>query len=212
MNPGVDQYLLEGCGRCPYGGTPQCKVHRWEAELPLLRRIALDCGLTEEIKWSMPCYTDQGKNILIVSAFKEYCAISFFKGVLLQDEGRLLVSPGENSQAGRYFKFTSSQQILEQEELIKAYIFELLELEKAGVKVPMKSADEQDIAEEFQSVLDADPVIRAAFYALTPGKRRGYLLHFAQPKQSQTKKDRIEKCIPMILSGKGLQDEYKSRN
>src|SRR5690606_37735477 len=133
MTRDVDAYFSEGCMRCPLGGTPECKVHRWPQELQLLRQIVLSCGLTEESKWGVPCYTHKGANIAIVSAFKNYASLSFFKGALLRDEHQILHSPGENSQAARLFKFTDPKQILEVEDLIKAYIFEAIEIEEAGL-------------------------------------------------------------------------------
>lgn len=205
MNPQVDQYLAEGCGRCPLGGTPDCKVHPWQKELMQLRRIALDCGLTEELKWGVPCYTFQNKNIVIVSAFKDYASLSFFKGVLLQDAENLMVTPGENSQSARLIKFTDVEEILKLEPTLKAYIYEMIEVEKAGLKVEFKKQPEP-IPEEFRQVLDTDVELRAAFEALTPGRQRGYVLHFSQPKQSKTRQSRIEKCIPKILDGLGFHD------
>lgn len=205
MNPQVDAYLAEGCGRCPLGGTPECKVHSWSKELELLRAMVLDCGLAEEVKWGVPCYTFQGGNVVIVSAFKHYCSLSFFKGSLLQDADGLLASPGENSQAARLFKFTDVQQIMELESQIKAYIFEAVEVEKAGLKVPFKKRPEP-IPEELELKFEEDPALKAAFEALTPGRQRGYILHFSQPKQSKTKVARIEKCVAKIFEGKGFQE------
>jgi len=135
MNQKVDKYLADGCMRCEFGGTPDCKVHKWIPELEILRKIILDCGLTEELKWGVPCYTYEGKNVLLVSALKEYCAISFFKGSLLKDEKNILEKPGKNSQATRYLKFKGMQKILETEAVIKSCIFEAIEIEKAGLKV-----------------------------------------------------------------------------
>jgi uncharacterized protein YdeI (YjbR/CyaY-like superfamily) len=208
MNPKIDNYLTDGCGRCPLGGTPGCKVHSWTEELKKLRKIVLDCGLTEEIKWGVPCYTFQQKNILLVSAFKEYCALSFFKGSLLSDKNNILQKPGENSQAARLFKFTSVQEILEMEAILEAYIFEAIEVEKAGLRVVFKKNPEP-IPDELQQKLDEDLFLRTAFEELTPGRQRGYILYFSQPKQSRTRVARIEKCIPKILNGEGLNDRYK---
>lgn len=205
MNPDVDHYLSEGCGRCPLAATPECKVHNWQDELRLLRRIVLDCGLTEERKWGVPCYTFQGGNVSIVSAFKDYCSLSFFKGSLLQDSHQLLEKPGENTQAGRIMRFTQVQQILENEAVIKAYIFEAIEVEKAGLKAEYKRNPEP-IPKELSQKMDQDPRFKAAFEVLTPGRQRGYILFFAQPKQSQTREGRIEKCKPKIFEGKGLND------
>ncbi|QSE98042.1 YdeI/OmpD-associated family protein [Fulvivirga lutea] len=206
MIQNVDQYLLEGCGRCSLYRTPECKVHNWQKELKLLRKIALDCGLTEELKWSVPCYTFQNHNLAIVSAFKNYCSISFFKGALLNNESGLLEKPGENTQSARLIKFTNAKQIIEHEEAIKAHIYEAIEVEKAGLEVEYKKTSEYNIPEELQSALDNDPEFKAAFEALTPGRQRGYLLHFSQPKQSKTRASRIEKCKDKIFDGKGFND------
>lgn len=209
MNKSVDNYLIEGCGRCPLGGTPDCKVHQWTSELRLLRSIVLECGLTEESKWGAPCYTYQKKNVLMVSALKEYCCISFFKGSLLSDHKNLLVKPGPNSQAARLFKFRSLDEIERIESDIKAYIFESVEVEKAGLNVTFKK-DPELVPEELELKFEEDPILRTAFEALTPGRKRGYILHFSQPKQSKTRIARIEKCVPMIMNGVGLNDKYKS--
>lgn len=206
MNTDIETFFLEGCGRCKLGGTPDCKVHRWQHELEVLRRILLDCGLTETVKWGFPCYMCQQKNILLLSVFKEYAALLFFKGALLQDEDQLLTLAGENSQAGRQFRFTSVEEIIRHEAKIKAYVFEAVELEKAGVKVPLKTIAEHPIPEEFQLKLQEFPALKMAFERLTPGRQRAYLLHFGAPKQSQTRINRIEKCIPTILQGKGMHD------
>lgn len=206
MNPRVDRYLEEGCMRCPLGGTPDCKVHNWPDELKQLRRILLECGLTEELKWSFPCYTFQGGNVVLMSAFKEYCAISFFKGALLKDPKGILDKPGENTQAARLIRFISVGEIEALEPVLKAYIQEAIQVEKAGLKVEFKDTSEFDIPEEFQTQLEADPALKMAFEALTPGRQRGYLLHFSQAKQSKTRASRVEKCIPKILAGKGFHD------
>lgn len=207
MNPDVDLYLIDGCGRCPLGGTPECKVNNWQEELKQLRRIVLECGLTEELKWKVPCYTFQKKNVLIVAAFKEYCSLSFFKGVLLKDTHSILEKPGENSQSDRLIKFTNVQEIIKMEAILKAYIFEAIEVEKAGLKVNFKKNSEP-VPEELQKKLDEIPALKNAFEALTPGRQRAYILHFSQPKQARTRLSRIEKCIPQILDGIGLHDKY----
>lgn len=209
MNKSVDNYLLEGCGRCPLGGTPDCKVHNWTSELEKLRKIVLECGLSEESKWGAPCYTFRNKNVLMVSALKEYCCISFFKGSVLSDSKNLLVKPGPNSQSVRIFKFKNLNEIIKIESDIKAYILESIEVEKAGLKVPFKKSPEP-VPEELEALFEEDPVVKTAFEALTPGRQRGYILHFSQPKQSRTRVSRINKCVPMILSGIGLHDKYKS--
>ena len=206
MPVSVEHYLLEGCGRCKLGGTPDCKVHTWEKELKKLTELVRESELNEEIKWGMPCYNYQNKNILIVAAFKEYCSINFFKGSLISDPNQILVSPGENSQAGKLLKFTSLQEILAIETEIKAYIFEAIEIEKAGLKVEFKKISEFEIPVELQEKLNQNEALKTAFEALTPGKQRGYLLHFSQPKQSKTREARIEKCIPKILAGIGFHN------
>ena len=210
MNTTVENYFTEGCGRCPLGGTPDCKVHLWTLELKLLRNLILDCGLTEESKWGNPCYTFRSKNVLMIGAFKKYCCISFFKGALLKDDKNLLVKPGPNSQAARLFKFTNCNEIARIENDIKSYIFEAIEVEKAGLEVSFKKNPEP-IPEELQLKFKEDPILQSAFESLTKGRQRGYILHFSQPKLSKTRVSRIEKCIPMILSGIGLHDKYTSR-
>lgn len=202
----VDQYLIDGCGRCKLYKTPQCKVHAWSTELKVLRAIIQDCGLTEELKWSVPCYTFENKNVLILAAFKDYCSVSFFKGALLKDTKKLLSTPGENSQAARQFKFTSVKEIEKLSSNIKAYIKEAIELEKQGKKIEFKQTSEDLMIEELESAFKKNASLKKAFYALTPGRQRGYLLFFSQAKQSATRASRIEKCTATILKGKGLND------
>lgn len=206
MNPKVDAYLEDGCGRCPMYKTPECKVNTWRNELVKLRSIVLDCGLTEELKWKQPCYTFQNTNILLVSAFKDYAFIGFFKGSLLKDTDNILSSPGENSQSMRQIRINSVEEIVEMEATIRAYIYEAIEVEKAGLKVNLKKVTDYPVPEELQNKLDESSALKAAFEALTPGRRRGYLLYFAQPKQAKTRESRIEKSIPQIMAGKGLHD------
>lgn len=205
MNDNVDLYLEEGCGRCALYRTPRCKVHTWPEELKQLRRIALDCDLHEEFKWSQPCYTYKAGNILMVTAFKEYAALAFFKGALLEDLHGILVAPGESSQSARQVRFTSVKGILELEPILKAYIYEAIEVEKAGLKVKFKKNPEP-IPEELLKKFNEEPALKTAFKALTPGRQRGYILHFSQPAQSKTRESRIEKCMENILKGKGLND------
>ncbi len=207
MNPKVDIYLSEGCGRCSLYRTPQCKVHTWSEELQHLRRIVLAYGLTEEFKWSQPCYTFQNKNVLLVTAFKEYAVIAFFKGALMKDPNQILVAPGENSQAVRQARFTQVSDILEMEDILKAYVHEAVDLEKAGQKVKFEKNPEP-VPEELLETLEGDPDLKAAFEGLTPGRQRGYILYFSAAKQSQTRLARIEKCREKILRGEGLQDNY----
>jgi uncharacterized protein YdeI (YjbR/CyaY-like superfamily) len=207
MVSSVAQYLVDGCMRCKLGATPACKVHRWIAEIETLRHIVLECGLNEEVKWGVPCYTLSGKNVVMVSAFKEYACLSFFKGSLLKDPAKILVKQGEYGQEGRILKFTEQAQILDQADTIKAYILEAIALEKAGKKVE-KKAVAMAMPEELLGVFEQDHELRDAFNRLTPGRQRGYLIYFSQPKQSASKLNRIEKCRAMILEGVGLHDKY----
>lgn len=209
MNPEIDLYLNEGCGRCPLGGTPDCKIHRWREEMPLLRQIVLDCGLREERKWGVACYTYHNKNILMLAAFKDFCFLSFFKGALLEDSHQILEKGGEHTQSGRLVRINNTAQIMELESVLKAYIFEAVEVEKAGLKVEFKKVDEYEVPPELEQKMKELPELRAAFEALTPGRQKGYLLHFAAAKQAKTRLARIEKYLPLIMQGKGLHDDYK---
>jgi uncharacterized protein YdeI (YjbR/CyaY-like superfamily) len=193
MNPKVDGYLR--------------KAKRWQEELEKLRMIILDCQLTEELKWVKPCYTFQKSNIVIIIPLKEYCALMFCKGALLNDANGILIKPGENTQAGRWIKFTAVREIVEMETILKAYIYEAIEVEKAGLKVNFKKTTEFIIPEEFQNKLDEIPALKTAFDALTPGRQRAYILYFSAPKQSKTRESRVEKCMQQILNGKGLDDQ-----
>lgn len=205
MNPEVDNYFIDGCGRCALGGTPDCKVNSWQDVMRELRLIILDCGVTEEIKWGVPCYTYQGGNVFTMSALKDYCAIGFFKGALINDSHNMLEKPGENTHAARLIKFTSVEQIVNVEHQLRKYIQEAVEIEKAGLKVPAKEKSEP-IPEELQVKLDNNPIFKEAFEGLTPGRQRGYILHISGAKQAKTRASRVEKCIPDILEGKGLND------
>lgn len=206
MTTDVETYFTDGCGRCSLGGTPACKVNFWREEMKMLRAIILECGLVEESKWGMPTYTFQNANVLMLAAFKEYCTISFFKGSLLSDANKILEKAGENSNVARLIKFTTKEKVIELKQEIKAYIFEAIEVEKLGLKVESKSVDEYEIPTEFQVKLDENPALKAAYDALTPGRKKGYLIHFAQPKQAKTRETRVANCIPKILSGKGFFD------
>ena len=192
MNPKVDFYFS--------------KSQKWQEELDQLRRIVLDCGLTEELKWGVPCYTFQKSNIVLIHVFKEYCALLFFKGALLNDANGILVQQTENVQAARQIRFTNVREIVKMVPILKAYIYEAIEVEKAGLKVNLKKASEFAIAEEFQNKLDELPALKTAFYALTPGRQRAYLLYFSAPKQSKTRESRVENSMQQILNGKGLND------
>jgi uncharacterized protein YdeI (YjbR/CyaY-like superfamily) len=193
MNPKVDGYLR--------------KAKQWQAELEKLRMIILDCQLTEELKWGKPCYTFRKSNIVIIIPLKEYCALMFCKGALLNDANGILIKPGENTQAGRWIKFTAVREIVEMETILKAYIYEAIEVEKAGLKVNFKKTTEFIIPEEFQNKLDEIPALKTAFDALTPGRQRAYILYFSAPKQSKTRESRVEKWMQQILNGKGLNDQ-----
>lgn len=206
MNPKVDIYFNQGCGRCELMATPQCKVNRWRPEMALLRDIVNSCDLSEELKWGVACYTYNKKNVVIIGAFKEFCSLSFFKGALLRDEKKLLTQPGADSQATRQFKFTDINEIIRLEDHIRAYLFEAIELENSGAKVQFKPIEEYDVPEELQRKLNSDSTLKAAFEALTPGRKRGYYLHIGQAKQSATREARVEKCIPKILKGKGVME------
>ena len=192
MNPKVDVYLS--------------KAKKWQEELEKLRLIILDCQLTEELKWGKPCYTFQKSNIVLIIGFKEYCALLFCKGVLLNDANGILIKPGENTQAARQIRFTNVREIVEMEPILKAYIYEAIEVEKAGLKVSLKKTSDFIIPEEFQNRLDKIPALKTAFYALTPGRQRAYIFYFSQPKQSKTRESRVEKSMKKILNGKGLDD------
>ena len=206
MNKTADTYFTTGCGRCPKGGTPDCKVNTWAAELAALRALVLAAGLTEECKWGVPCYTFEKGNVVIIHAFKDYCALLFFKGALLKDAKGILIQQTENVQAARQLRFTDVREVTALKATIKAYLQEAIAVEKAGLKVSMKPTAEFAMPAEFLTKLDASPALKMAFEALTPGRQRGYLLHFSAAKQSKTREARIEKCTPQILSGKGLMD------
>jgi uncharacterized protein YdeI (YjbR/CyaY-like superfamily) len=191
MNPKVDAYLS--------------KVENWQEELEQLRMIILDCGLVEELKWGQPCYTFQKTKIVIIGGLKEYCVISFFNGVLLSDPENILIKPGENTQAVRLIRFTSVREIVRLEPILKSYIYEAIEVEKAGLKVNYK-INPEPVPIELQKKLDKNHTLKTAFEALTPGRQRAYILYFSAPKQSKTRVSRIEKCIKQILNGKGLNE------
>ena len=182
------------------------KVEKWQKELEQLREIALDCQLTEELKWGTPCYTLGKSNIVLIHEFKEYCAFLFFKGALLKDTNGILIQQSENVQAARQIRFTNLKEIIDQKTILKTYIYQAIEIEKAGLKVELKETTDFEVSAEFQKKLDEMPNLKKAFEALTPGRQRGYLLHFSQPKQSKTRESRVEKNIPQILEGKGLKD------
>ena len=191
MNPKVDGYIS--------------KAKKWREEFEKMRAIILGCGLTEEWKWNHPCYTFQESNIVIIQGFKECCALLFAKGALLKDSNGILKKPGENTQAARRVEFTSAREITKIKAVLKAYIHEAIEAEKAGLEVEYKRNPEP-VPEELQNKLDENRALKTAFAALTPGRQRAYILHFSAPKQFKTRESRIEKCMPQILEGKGLND------
>jgi uncharacterized protein YdeI (YjbR/CyaY-like superfamily) len=192
MNPNVNFYFD--------------KAKQWQQELEKLRILMNDIGLTEDLKWGVPCYNFEKNNIVLIHTFKDYCAILFFKGALLKDTAGILIQQTKNVQAARQMRFTNIREILELEPLIKTYIKEAIEIEKAGLKVDFKKTEEYPVPEEFKQKLEEIPVLKTAFEALTPGRQRAYLLHFSAPKQSITRQSRIEKCMEQILNGKGLND------
>jgi len=182
------------------------KAKKWQEEFEKLRMICLDSELTEELKWGCPCYTFQKRNIVLIHGFKEYCALLFFKGALLKDAKRILIQQTENVQSARQIRFTNVRQIVKLKPILKAYIKEAIEVEKAGLKVSLKKTSDFNTPEEFRNKLDEMPALKTAFDALTPGRQRAYLFYFSQPKQSKTRASRVEKCMPQILIGKGLND------
>ncbi|MDR3737864.1 MAG: YdeI/OmpD-associated family protein [Terracidiphilus sp.] len=191
MNPKVDAFLR--------------RSRKWQAESEKLREILLDCPLTEELKWGQPCYTYQGKNVVLIGGFKEYCSLLFFKGALLRDPKGILATAGQ-TQAGRLIRLTSLQEIVSIERVLKTYIHEAIEVEKAGLKVKLKPHSDYVVPGELQTKLDENPALKTAFQALTPGRQRAYMLHISAPKLPKTRESRVEKCIPQILVGKGLND------
>ena len=193
MNPKVDFYFN--------------KAKKWQEELEQLRMIVLDCGLTEELKWGVPCYTFEKRNIVLIHVFKEYCALLFFKGALLNDANGILIQQTKNTQAARQIRFTNVRKIVKMKPILKAYIYEAIEVEKAGLKVNFRKTTELIFPEEFQNKLDGKPALKTAFDALTPGRQRAYVLYFSAPKQSKTRESRVAKCMQQILNGRGLSDQ-----
>jgi uncharacterized protein YdeI (YjbR/CyaY-like superfamily) len=182
------------------------KASKWQKEYGQLRKIILDCGLNEELKWGQPCYTFEGRNIVLIHGFKEYCAVLFFKGALLQDANGILIQQTPNVQVPRQVRFINVRETVKTEKILKAYIYEAIEVEKAGLKVKLKKTADFKIPEEFQKKLNKNAALKKGFNALTPGRQRAYIFYFSQPKQSKTRESRIEKSIPQILNGKGLNN------
>ena len=202
----VDQYLESGCGRCEFGGTPNCKVHSWDEELYLLRAVLQESELKEEVKWSAPCYTHNGKNILTLSALKESVVVSFFRGAELKDPDGILEKPGENSRFARYIRFTDVDRIHSLKDSVLSYAQAAIDLEASGKEVNIGKDPLPDFPDELVSAFNDNSDFEAAFSALTPGRQRGYLLHFSSAKQSATRTARIERCMPKIFGGKGWNE------
>ncbi len=192
LNPKVDFYFS--------------KAKKWQQEMELLRKMIIACGLTEELKWGVPCYLFEKKNIVLIHAFKEYCAVLFFKGALLNNTKGMLILQTENVQAARQMRFTNIGEVVKREKILKASVYEAIEVEKAGLKVPLKNTAAFKMPEEFQQQLQKKPELKTAFEALTPGRQRAYIFYFSQPKQAKTRAARVEKCMLQILKGKGLND------
>jgi uncharacterized protein YdeI (YjbR/CyaY-like superfamily) len=193
MNPKVDWYFA--------------KAKKWQEELEILRIIVLDGQLSEELKWGVPCYTFEQSNIVLIHTFKEYCALLFFKGALLKDKNSILVQQTKNVQSARQIRFTNAREILKMQPILKAYIAQAIEVEKSGLEVDFKKTTEFSVPEEFQTYLNEIPELKTAFAALTPGRQRAYLLYFSEPKQAKTRGSRVEKYMPHILNGRGLNDQ-----
>ena len=210
LNPKVDLFIADGCGRCDYYATDKCKVRSWQMELQHLRQIMLETGLVEDVKWGVPVYTHQDKNIVIVSALKDCVTFGFFKGVLLSDPKKILEQQGPSVQSARIIRFTAVDQIINLTDTVKEYVKEAVVIEESGVKVEFKK-DLEPIPDELNDMFEGLPALRDAFYALTPGKQRGYIIHFSQPKQSASRINRIEKCIDKIMNGEGFHDAYKKK-
>ena len=202
----IQQYYEEGCGRCELSLTPQCKAKQWIPHFKLLRKILIDSGLAEERKWGSPCYTWNGANVAMLGGFKDYGCLSFFKGVLIDDSENILVFAGENSQSAKLFKFTTEQEIIENQDLLQTYIMEAIKNEVDGKKVVFPQKDNLELVEELLEAFEQDVELKEAFYALTPGRQRGYHIHFSGAKQSATRKSRIEKYREKIISGLGFFD------
>lgn len=192
MNPDVDFFFD--------------KADKWQKEFEKLRTIILDCGLNEELKWGQACYTYDGRNIVLIHGFKEYCALLFFKGALMRDTHNILIQQTENVQSARQVRFTQVKEIAKLERTLKEYIYEAIEVERAGLKVKLKKTEDFPVPEELQKRLTKNRSLKKAFEALTPGRQKGYIFYISQAKQSKTRESRVEKCVPLILEGKGLTD------
>lgn len=207
MNKSAEEYFIDGCGRCKFAATPRCKVNKWQRELQLLRSILLDSELKEDCKWGVPCYTLNGKNVVILSALKDYCTLAFFKGILMEDKYQLLQKPGENSEQSRVLKFTNEESVINNAEAIEFYINEAVRIEKSGKKLPPNNSMPQ-IPNELETYFDENAMFKTAFQNLTLGKQKAYIIYFNSSAKPETRKARIEKYIPEILKGKGINDNY----
>jgi len=206
MTTDINDFILNGCGRCNKYATPLCKINNWKEELLLLRKIVLQSGLTETMKWGMPCYQLDGKNVVMLAPFKDNCTLSFFKGSLLKNHSNILVKAGENSEQSRVIRFTNNSEIIKIEFEILDLIKEAIENEKKGIKVGSKKITEADFPIEFLKEIESSSQLKIAFQKLTPGKQRAYIIYFNSAKQSATRESRIKKHVPQILNGKGLSD------
>ena len=207
MTTDVEEYLVNGCGRCPLGNTPQCKVHAWSEILISIRTLLKSTQLVEECKWGVPCYTHNGRNVAMLSALKSSCCISFFKGSLIDDQAQILEKSGPNSHVGRVIKITTLDQVNKYEEVILQYITQAIGIEEKGLKVE-PNPYQMDIPTELQDVFDEDQALMNAFYSLTPGRQRGYLIYFSGAAKSETRTNRIEKFKSQIMAGVGMHDRY----
>jgi uncharacterized protein YdeI (YjbR/CyaY-like superfamily) len=206
-NPSVDQYLITGCMRCSLGATPACKVHKYVEILSELREIIFRSELTEERKWGVPCYTLNGKNVILLSAFKEYACITFVKGILMSDPYNLLMKQGENQNTWRIIKFKKLEDVTSIVNELHAYVTESINIERSGINIP-KRENYEPIPPEFEEVLAFDPEYSDAFFKLTKGRQRGYIIYISQPKGSEARFRRVNQCRPKILLGEGLHDKY----
>lgn len=209
LNPLVDRYLIDGCMRCKLGATPACKVNKWRTELETLRSIILQHKLKEELKWGAPCYTYNGKNIILLSALKDAVVISFLKGSLIENKKNILQKAGANSNVARIIKFKNVDEIISIKQELNDFIKAAIEIENKGLKIS-KTSNEIQIPIELEEIFKADAALKKAFLSLTPGKQRGYIIYFRQPKQSATRISKIEKCREKIMNGEGLNDTYKN--
>lgn len=206
MKTDANRFFSDGCGRCLYFATPDCRVNTWKKELAALRSILLESGLKEEVKWSHPCYTWNGKNIVLLRANKEHCVMGFFKGALMKDPAKILKAQTENMQSVRLFITSDNKEVSRLKPILLSYIAEAIELEKSGKKVQLKQASDYPVPAELDAAFKKTPKLKSAFYSLTPGRQKGYLFYISGAKQSETRTARVERYREKILSGKGMDD------